>query len=433
MFDGAMSSSASPTHLTSATAAFTSDDIGLAVRVIGAGAAGADLVSTVASISSGTVAVLADSASTTVTGAQSSIGAVGSDYAPGDRAVPSSGGTNAILTILTVGTSGVVLTLAPTIGNQGTGFTVSNGIATTTSGSGTGLEINVTAVGESYLQAVQTCYLANSTDWYGFMCCGATDDDHLALAAYSNANQQTQLYFGTSTDDAIAFGTPGNIALQLKALNYKSLLIYSTTQDGLFPNNIYSCAGVLGEYCGLNSGVANTYFTLNLKLMNGIGPEPITQTQRDAIIGARCNVVADYGPYNGYLSNGVLSSGDFFDQILFRAMLVNNIQINLMNLLTSVPAVPQTNPGESLLIGQVDAACAYLVLIGYIAPGIWKGAPVLALQTGQPLPSGYLNQAQDYRFQSSGDRAARKAMPIYCCYLEAGAVHFVLVQVNVEI
>lgn len=67
--DGVMSSSVNPTHLSSATAAFTSNDVGKIISVAGAGPTGAALVGTVSSIISGTVAVLSASASTTVSGA----------------------------------------------------------------------------------------------------------------------------------------------------------------------------------------------------------------------------------------------------------------------------------------------------------------------------------------------------------------------------
>lgn len=67
--DGAMSSSVNPTFLDSATFGFAATDVGLVVSVAGAGAAGATLWSTVASFTSATRVVLADAASTTVTGA----------------------------------------------------------------------------------------------------------------------------------------------------------------------------------------------------------------------------------------------------------------------------------------------------------------------------------------------------------------------------
>jgi hypothetical protein len=67
--DAAMSSSVNPTQLTSASHTFTTSDIGKYVSVAGAGAAGAPLSSTIASIVSAHVVALANAASTTVSGA----------------------------------------------------------------------------------------------------------------------------------------------------------------------------------------------------------------------------------------------------------------------------------------------------------------------------------------------------------------------------
>jgi hypothetical protein len=514
--DGAMDKTTDPTHLGSASAAFVSGDVGSVVIVMGAGAGGADLITTIASVSSGTLAILSEAALTTVSAAKVYIGAFGVGFSPNEVVNVTSGGTGGQLKVLTVGPDGQVLTLGTITGNQGTAFSVEDGLTTaaintrsvadaimndvvltdyvwsatanftaadvgkaiviqgaglsgapliakiiafkglgfggnptqpavqvskdwlTSVGAATAtigasqLKVNVTAIGESYLQALEACQNFNQP-WYGFMCCGATDQDHLDLAEYSNANWETMLYFGSTADADVPAGTPANIALQLQALSYKALLMYSTTQGGLYPHNIYAAAAILGLASGLNTGLASSYFTLNLKKVSGVAPEALTQTQYATILAAGCNACVTIGPYEGYFTNGKLESGDFFDQILFRAMLVNEIQINLVNVLTSTPAVPQTNAGEHQLISQVDAACANLASIGYIGPGTWTGGPVLNLATGQVLPQGYLDQAQSYAFRSAGDRAARKSMPIYCCILEAGAVHSVVVQVNVQL
>lgn len=359
-------------------------------------------------------------------------GNAGTGYVVGDQiTVVQSGGSHGVVTVLTVTSGGVVATLGTTIGNQGTGYATATALSTT-GGTGTGLEVDITAIGESLLQAVEACYALNN-EWYPFMGCGAVDADHLALAAFSTANWQTALYFGSSTDAAIPAGTPGNLALQMQAANYKALLSYNTTQSGEFPNNIYAAAALMGLACGLNTGAPNSAFTLNLKQLAGVAPEPLTQTQFQAITSASCNTCASFGPYTGYVFNGILSSGDFFDQILDRAMLVNLIQTNLMNLLVSVPKIPQTDAGEQMLIAQVDAACAERAAIGYLAGGVWDGAPILNLSTGQSLPLGYFNQAPPYSTQSSGDRAARKAMPISCAIIEAGAVDNVIVNVFTQL
>lgn len=365
------------------------------------------------------------------------VDAGGTGYVVGDVVtVVQTGASGGQLTVTTVA-SGVVTGLALIPGEQGSGYSIGTGLATT-GGTGTGLTVNISAIGESFLQAVEACALANST-WYGVMCCGAVDADHIALGTWSTANWQTSLYFGSSPDSGIPAATPNNTALQMMATKDRALLTYDTTQSGLYPNNIYAAAAVLGNYCGLNTGNAGSAFTLNLKSLPGVAPEPLSQTQYTNITAANCNTCASFGPYDGYFISGVLSSGEFFDQILYRAMLVNLLQTELMNLLVSVPKIPQTNPGEQLLIAQAQSACAQMASIGYLGPGTWDGPTVtfangqIAIASGQSLPSGYLVVAPPYSIQSAADKQARKAMPIYCFINEAGAVHSIVVQVNVQL
>lgn len=67
--DGAMSSTVNPSQLSSATANFTSADVGYGITVAGAGAGGATLSSTITSLVSSTVVTLGSNCSTTVSGA----------------------------------------------------------------------------------------------------------------------------------------------------------------------------------------------------------------------------------------------------------------------------------------------------------------------------------------------------------------------------
>jgi len=114
-------------------------------------------------------------------------------------------------------------------------------------------------------------------------------------------------------------------------------------------------------------------------------------------------------------------------------MLVANMQIDVLNVLQANPVVPQTNAGESLLIAAVNQACAYLQSIGFLAGEVWEGPTILNLSTGQTLPDGYLNQAQSYAQQSSANRDAGQAMPIYSAITTAGAVQSLLIGVNVQL
>jgi hypothetical protein len=78
--------------------------------------------------------------------------------------------------------------------------------------------------------------------------------------------------------------------------------------------------------------------------------------------------------------------------------------------------------------------------IGFLAGAIWTGVtlPIPSannpgLVTGQALPNGYLNLAAPYSQQSSANRAAGQAMPIYCAVTTAGAVQSIIIGVNVEL
>jgi hypothetical protein len=430
--DGAIT--ATQSTLTSVTASFTSADDGLAIRVAGAGVAGADLVTTIVSVS-GNVATLTASAGTTVTAAQTSVGIVGHGYAVGDAVdVVQMGGSNGVLTVLTVGEAGQVITLGTTTGNQGTGYTVANGLSTTTTGSGTGLEVNLTVIGETLLQAAAACRAANST-WYGLAVNNPTLADNLALAEWADPLWQSTRYYPWSGDLAIANGTASNLALQLQALKLRVLGVYSTTQSGLYPNNIYAAVALMGLEMGSNTGLANSFFTVAHKQLTGIAPEPITQTQYTNIINAGFNVYGNFAPYQ-WLEPGFMSNGAPSYLWLNLAMLVSNLQIDVMNVLGSLPANPQTNVGEHMLLQGANQAGAFMAAIGFLASAVWTGAQVTVGSTvitpgSSVIPLGYLALAASYATQSSGDRAAGKAMPIYFLVTTAGAVQSLVIGVSV--
>ena len=123
----------------------------------------------------------------------------------------------------------------------------------------------------------------------------------------------------------------------------------------------------------------------------------------------------------------------FFDQILNLDILAANIQYAVMNLLTSVPKIPQTDAGQQLLIQAVESACSQSALTGFIAPGTWEGQTILGLSKGDALPSGYLVQSPKYSTLTQAQIASRTAPPIYVAIIEAGAVHFVTIAVLVQV
>jgi hypothetical protein len=358
-------------------------------------------------------------------------GSAGTNYEVGDAVgVVQTSASNGFLTVLTVTTGGVVATLGITVGAQGTGYSMATAL-TTTGGSGTGLEVDITAIGETLLQASQACRAANST-WYGLMVCGPTDADNLAISEWADPLWASTRYYPWSSDTTIPAGTTGNLALQVQALKLRVIGTYSTTQSGLYPNNIYAAAAAMGVEMGLNTGLANSFFTIAHKQLAGIAPEPLSQTQYNNIKAAGFNAYCNFAPYQLY-EPGFMSNGAPSYLWLNLAMLAANLQINELNVLQSNVAVPQTNAGEHLQIQAANSACDTMVNIGFLSGAVWEGAPVLNLATGQALPSGYLNQAAPYAQQLAGDRAAGKAMPIYCAVTTSGAVQSLLIGVYTQL
>ena len=362
-------------------------------------------------------------------------GAAGTGYVVGDViTVVQSGASHGQATVTAVTAGAVTALAANIIGGQGTAYSVATGLSTT-GGTGTGLQVDITAIGESLLQASEACRAANNI-WYGLMVCNPVDADNLALSEWADPLWQTTRYYPWSNDAAIPAGTTGNLFLQLQTLKLRVLPTYATSQSDLFPNNIYAAAAVMGAEMGLQTGLANSFFTVAHKILPGIAPEQLTETQFTNIKTAGGNVYCNFSPFQLY-EPGLMSSGDPSFLWLYLAILVNNLQINEINVLQSNPAVPQTNAGEHLLIQAAQAACNLLATIGFLSGGIWDGLsfliPGVQVTNGQAIPLGYLVLAQPYSQQSPSDRAAGKAMPLYIFIITSGATLSLAISVNVEL
>lgn len=369
-------------------------------------------------------------------------GNAGTGYVVGDIVtVVQSGASFGQLRVASV-TSGAVTSLTLVAQGQGTGYSVAAALATT-GGTGTGLEVDITAIGETPLQAVQACRIANS-QWYPFMVTTAVDADHIAISAWV-LTQVGTIYFGTTGEAAVLNGTTGNVLLSLYGASSKrTWMQYSTTQGGLTPNQIYFVAAVMGQAMASNSQLANSSFTEKFSggvpLVNVFVEPNLTLTQISNIEGStpsqgpNGNLFLNYGNSFNVLEQGtMMAAGVFFDQILGLDVLASDIQYNILNLLTSVPKIPQTDAGQQLLIQAVEQALNQSALTGFIASGIWEGQTILSLTPGTSLPSGYAVMSPLYKTLSPSQIASRVAPPIYVALIEAGAVHFVTIEVLVQI
>lgn len=359
-------------------------------------------------------------------------GSTGTGYEIGDvLAVIQGPAINGTLSVTTIGGSGQVTGVQ--LLTSGHGYGLGTGLATTTNSlNGIGAQVDITAIGEPALQAAIACRKASAA-WYEFVVLTANNNDHLALAGWTETIQPVALYFYDTSDASVLGNVVNNFAAQLKALDYgRTIGIYSTTQSGLFPNNIYAAVAMMGVVCGLTTGLAGSYYTLKFKQLVGISTEPLSNNDVANIEANNVNLYLDYADSYNVLEQSTMANGNFFDHILGLDVLVSAIQFGVMNLLTGSPAIPQTDPGQTQIIQAVNQAAQISADIGFIAGGVWRGASILDLKPGNTVPSGYLAQSQPYAKQSSANRAARQSMPVYLAILEAGAVHFSVIAIFVQ-
>lgn len=291
---------------------------------------------------------------------------------------------------------------------------------------------------ETAVEAVQACREQDDS-WYG--CTVVTDglvkSDHLAIAAYIEAASPASFYAYSTAEADVLNGVAANTALTLKGLlRNRTIGMYSSDQDASPVLNVaypYAIASIMAYAMGANKGLANSAYTLKFKTCPGVLVEPLTTTQVGNLEDANCNMYVKYGNQYSWFQQGVMASGWYFDRLINLDVFGNMIQVNIANLLSSAPKVPLTDPGVTMVIQAVQLACESMRRIGYIAPsGIWTGAPLLNLKYNQPLPNGYIIQAESVSTQTPAERAARQSPPIYVNLIEAGALHSVSIQVNVQ-
>lgn len=277
---------------------------------------------------------------------------------------------------------------------------------------------------EDYDDVLVDCRAKNS-DWYGFTTCEEMDDaDCIALARETESFETPTVYMCVTS------------ALTSKAGEEGSLLdvLYQTKYDRTIAtwheNALFGC-GLLGYAMGANTGLINSAYSLKFKQITGMEASDLNTTNVTNIenLYGNCYVRRADAQYE----QGTCSSGTWFDEIINLDKLCNDIQLNVYDLLYSLPKEPQTEAGHADIAGVISQACEQARKIGFLGEGLkWRRPSVLALSKGDVLPNGYLIQWEDVNEQTDADRDARKSQPFYVCVNLAGAIHSVVIQVNVS-
>lgn len=283
---------------------------------------------------------------------------------------------------------------------------------------------------ETAVAGVTAC-AAKAADWYGVMAAPLTalaDADHLAIAAFIEGANPSRLYGLTTQAGAVIDPTQtSDIASQLKALKYNRTLVqYSSS-------SVYAVASLFGRAFTVDFGANNTTITLKFKQEPGVVAETLTESQAQALKAKNCNVFVNYNNATAIIQEGVMCSGEFFDERQGLDWLQNAIQTAVFNLLyTSPTKIPQSDAGVNQIVATCEQVLSQAVSNGLLAPGTWSAPGFGALAQGQTLAKGYYVYAAPVSLQSQADREARKSPTLQIAAKLAGAVHFVNVVINVN-
>lgn len=278
--------------------------------------------------------------------------------------------------------------------------------------------------GETPLAALQECREAN-TEWYIAYSTTAADGDQEEIAEYFEAITPYSFYFLQTDAADVLSNTPGNLFATLKAKQFRRTL-------GMYSTNEHAIAAVMGYAMGQTSDFANSAYTLDLKQLPGVTADDLTTQEVTNIQANNGNFYIKRGDFYTIFQNGKGFNGGWFDETIYLDKLANEIQLSVMDLLYSVPKVPQTEAGVASIKTVISIACQSLVEIGFIAPGRWTGGDILSLKNGDFLPNGYLVLSEPIATQPQADRDARKAPPIYVPIKLAGAIQTVLIRIDVN-
>ena len=259
---------------------------------------------------------------------------------------------------------------------------------------------------ETILQALQACR-AKNTDWYAVSYCNATKQEIFDIASYVETAYPSCVQFFTTSDR-------------------RSIGQYSQTP--------YAVVSIMGYAMGANTATINSAYTLKFKTEVGVIPDDLSSQQATNLVKNNGNYYVRRGSDDNYnmFENGIMSDGTWFDEILNLDMLANNMQMSIMDLLKSRPKIPQTEAGVLSIKLVIKSDLDKAVKIGFIAPGVWNGPDILELSQGDTMPEGYMILSEPISEQSQADRDARIAPPIYTPLKLAGAVHAVVLQIDVN-
>jgi hypothetical protein len=264
--------------------------------------------------------------------------------------------------------------------------------------------------------------------WYAIAVIGTVNDDVLAISQYIQGANNKHLYGVTTQEPGVLSSvSTTDIAYLLEQLGRNRTMVQYSSQ------NAYAVVSALGRILTVDYNGNNTTITLKFKQEPGIVAETLSESQVAAAEAKNANLFLEYNNDTAIFEQGVMSNGDFVDEITGTDWLALTIQTAIYNVLyTSPTKIPQTDAGMHILATTIESVCSQGVINGLLAPGVWNSQGFGTLVEGGFLDKGFYVYAPPVAQQLQADREARKSVLFQVAAKLAGAVHSVDVAITVN-
>lgn len=279
---------------------------------------------------------------------------------------------------------------------------------------------------ETLAEAVAACRAFN-LEWWGCVPLGKTAASGQFVPATSEELQEAALTVESATPSSVMVCALADLNFlgELKAKSYRRTL-------GIFSEDTNKAVAIMGYAMGANTGLANSAYTLKFKKLVGVATDPLKESQVSDAAAVNANVYINRGATYDMFEQGTMADGTWFDEMINLDMLSNYIQLSVMDILTKTTKIPQTEAGVATIINAFLPDLDNAVKIGFLAPGIWTAPGFMDIEQGDAVENGYRVMSEAVADQTVADRDARICPPIYVALKLAGAIHSVVIQLNVN-
>jgi hypothetical protein len=279
---------------------------------------------------------------------------------------------------------------------------------------------------EAALTAIADAAKAAGTPIYGWAFDASLRDGAVqpVIASWMEAQDMAFCILCSNSINAYDSANSTDIGSVCKAAGYKRTGCFWHNDASFYPDVAYIAYALTVDYSEADSAI-----TMKFKVLDGIEPATLTQTQLQVLENKRYNTYILIGNNSRTVREGVQSNPTWYtDTLINLDNFKEELQVEVFNVFLRNKKIPYNTAGQNLLISAAAKICRQYTDNGVFAARTVEDDTqengVTTLPATNIVPSPIAGA-------TTSDRAARIAPPIQIVAYEAGAMHSLTINVDV--